>query len=88
MYHFNDRYNLSLRVGIVDVPTLNSLCVLVSQEFFHRSVGLLYLNGNSSHVIYFPTSKPRVLSCLIIFLSFVQSTMLCQPKNLRVYIIH
>jgi hypothetical protein len=53
MYRFNDRYSSSSRVGIVDVPESSSLRVLVSQEFSHRSVGLLYLNGNSPHVIYF-----------------------------------
>jgi hypothetical protein len=33
---------IACRVGIVDVLALSSLCVLVSQEIFHRFVGLLY----------------------------------------------
>jgi hypothetical protein len=37
----------------VDVRALSSLLVLVSREFSHRFVGLLYLNGNSPHIIYF-----------------------------------
>jgi hypothetical protein len=53
MYCFDDRYSSSSRVGIVDVPASSSLCVLVSREFSHRSIGLLYLKGNSTHVIYF-----------------------------------
>jgi hypothetical protein len=53
MYRFDDRYSSSLRVGIVDVPASSSLHVLVSREVSHRSIGLLYLNGNLPHVIYF-----------------------------------
>jgi hypothetical protein len=53
MYRFDDRYSSSSRIGIVDVPTSSSLRVLVSGEFSHRSIGLLYLEGNSPHVIYF-----------------------------------
>jgi hypothetical protein len=53
MYRFDDRYSSSSRVGIVDVAASSSLHVLVSGEFSHRSIGLLYLEGNSHHVIYF-----------------------------------
>ena len=37
----------------MDVPALSSLRVLVSREFLNRSIGPLYLKGNSPHVIYF-----------------------------------
>jgi hypothetical protein len=53
MYRFDDKYSSSSRIGIVDVPASSSLRVLVSREFSRRSVGLLYLSGNSPHVIYF-----------------------------------
>jgi hypothetical protein len=45
MYRFDDRYSSSSRVGIIDVPALSSLHVLVSQEFSHRFVELLYAKG-------------------------------------------
>jgi hypothetical protein len=53
MSRFEDRYSSSSRVGIVDVPASSSLRVLVSREFSHISIGLMYLEGNSPHVIYF-----------------------------------
>jgi hypothetical protein len=80
MYHFDDRYSSSLEVGTVDVPASSSLRVLVSQEFYHRSIGLLYLKGNSPLVIYFSHFQNQntvVLDNLSVFCS-VRNVMSAQ----------
>jgi hypothetical protein len=80
MYHFDDRYSSSSRVGIVDEPESSSLHVLVSREFSHRSIGLLYLKGNSLHVIYFSHFQNQntvVLDNLSLFCS-IHNVMLAQ----------
>jgi hypothetical protein len=80
MYRFDDRYSLSSRVGIVDVLASSSLHVLVSREFSHRFVGLLYFSGNSPHVIYFSNFQNQntiALDNLSLFRS-VRNVMLAQ----------
>jgi hypothetical protein len=80
MYRFDDKYSSSSRVGIVDVPASSSLRVLVSREFSHRSIGLLYLKGNSLHVIYFShfqNQNTDVLDNLSLF-CLVRNVMLAQ----------
>jgi hypothetical protein len=75
MYRFDDRYSLSSRVGIVDVPASSSLRVLVSREFSHRSVGLLYLSGNSPHIIYFSNFQNQNIVALN------NLSMFCSVRN-------
>jgi hypothetical protein len=80
MYRFDDRYSSSSRVAIVDVPASSSLRVLVSREFSHRSIGLMYLEGNSPHVIYFSNFQNQntvALDNLSLFCS-VRNVMLAQ----------
>jgi hypothetical protein len=80
MYRFDDRYSSSSRVGIVDVPASSSLRVLVSGEFSHRSIELLYLEGNSPHVIYFSNFQNQnivALDNLFVFCS-VRNVMSAQ----------
>ena len=56
----------------MNVPALSSMRVLVSREFSHRSIGPLYLKGNSPHVIYFSNFQNQnivVLDNLSLFYS-------------------